>query len=222
MPSVLPTAFLFRYRFPVPYVSGMRSGRSARLNLPDDGRLPFPPAVDGVAPFATLTIGWNEDGLGLSVRVEGKQQLPQGSMRDAAESDGLQVWIDTRDTQSIHRAGRFCHHFCLLPTGGKTPSKKKPQPVAVQLPIARARSDAPLVESQAIPVFARLFKDGYRLDAWLPAEALHGFDPEANPRLGFYYCIRDAELGTQTLSVAEEFPYTYDPSLWSTLELVES
>ena len=27
------------------------------------------------------------------------------------------VWIDTRNTQNIHRAGRFCHRFAFLPVG---------------------------------------------------------------------------------------------------------
>ena len=38
---------------------------------------------------------------------------------------------------------------------------------------------------------------GWRLEAFLPAAVLHGFDPEQNPRLGFCYAVRDAELGEQ-------------------------
>jgi hypothetical protein len=60
---------------------------------------------------------------------------------------------------------------------------------------------------------------GYRLEAWLPGDALTGFDPQANPLLGFYFYVRDAELGEQFLSVGHEFPFAHDPSLWSTLEL---
>ena len=62
--------------------------------------------------------------------------------------------------------------------------------------------------------------DGYLLEAWIGAEALSGFEPESNPRLGFYYCLRDAELGEQFLAVGREFPFAHDPSLWATLELV--
>ena len=57
------------------------------------------------------------------------------------------------------------------------------------------------------------------MEAFLPAVVLNGFDPEQNPRLGFYYAIRDAELGEQTLTVGSDFPYADDPSLWSVLEL---
>ena len=67
---------------------------------------------------------------------------------------------------------------------------------------------------------AAVTKTGYRLEGWLPASVLHGFDPESQSRLGFYYALRDSEFGEQFLSVGQDFPYAIDPSLWSTLELV--
>ena len=60
---------------------------------------------------------------------------------------------------------------------------------------------------------------GYRIEAFLPAAVLNGFDPEQNRRLGIYYAVRDVELGEQTLSVPAEFPFAEDPSLWGVLEL---
>ena len=68
-------------------------------------------------------------------------------------------------------------------------------------------------------VSADVAKDGYRLEAWLPADVLHGFDPDAQPRLGFHYVVRDFELGIHGLSVGGDFPYESDPSLWSVLKL---
>ena len=62
-------------------------------------------------------------------------------------------------------------------------------------------------------------KSGYHLEAFLTAAGLTGYDPEQNPRLGFYYVVHDQELGNQVLSVGGEFPYAEDPSLWSVLEL---
>jgi len=128
----------------------------------------------------------------------------------------VQVWLDTRNMQSVHRASRFCHHFCLLPVGGGTSGK---QPVGVQLAIPRAKEDAPLVNSSEIRVNSSIVRDGYNLEAWIPAPCLHGFDPEASSRMGFYYRLRDAELLDPSLSVGHEFPFATDPSLWSTLEL---
>ena len=64
-------------------------------------------------------------------------------------------------------------------------------------------------------------KGGYRLEAFLAAAALYGFDPQEHPRLGVYYVVRDQERGDQFLSVNWDFPFGDDPSLWSVLELVK-
>lgn len=72
-----------------------------------------------------------------------------------------------------------------------------------------------------VPLRVERIKGGYRLETFLPAAALNGFDPEEHPRLGFFYAVRDLEHGEQTLSVGTEFPFADDPSLWATLELVK-
>lgn len=214
MTRVVPAAFLFRYALPVAKADRLSPKAIATWQLPES--LAIPAELDAASRFADVRLAWNEKGIALAVVVNGKTAAPQCDPAVPTESDGVQVWIDTRDTQSIHRAGRFCHHFCVLPSGG---GNRKQDPIAIAVPIARAREDAPLVESPAIPVFAELSQTGYRLHAWFAAEVLNGFDPEATPRLGFYYAVRDSELGTQTLTVGDEFPYAHDPSVWSTLEL---
>ena len=86
-------------------------------------------------------------------------------------------------------------------------------------------SSAPLAAKGSLLVHAEMLDDGYRLEAWLRRDQLQGFDPVADreagtpTRLGFYFVIRDSELGDQTLSVDDRFPFAYDPSLWGTLEL---
>lgn len=217
MASVVPGSFLFRYAFPVPRVDEMPRSGKRLLDLPAECVLPAVAGLEGAEGFGEVRVGWNGRGLGVSVLVRGKSRPVRGNAQLPTESDGLQVWIDTRNTQSIHRASRFCHQFCLLPTGGGSGGR---EPLAVQVPVARAREEAPLAEAGLLAMAYETLSDGYRLEAWLPAEALHGYDPEANPRLGFYYHLRDAERGDQFLSVGPEFPFAHDPSLWATLELL--
>lgn len=217
MTAVVPHRFLFRYAIPVQHVSGLPNKGKRLLNLPKRCALPDLSELDGSRSFGELRAAWNAEGLGFSVGVAGKRMPVSCNLAAPAESDGLQVWIDTRNTQSIHRAGRFCHHFCFLPAGAGSNSER---PSAVQLPIARAREDAPLADADELPVSVEPRRDGYLLEGWLPASILTGFDPDANPLLGFYYYLRDAELGEQFLTVGREFPFDHDPSLWSTLELV--
>ena len=156
-------------------------------------------------------------GIGFRVEVDGKK-MPVAEIPDEpTESDGFQLWLDTRNTQSIHRASRFCHHFVFLPgTGGK----RGESATAQQLVLSRWPKKMPrLNRAGLLRVASRVSKGGYVLDAWIPAESLHGYDPDANPLLGFYYVVRDAELGEQFLAVGRDFPFDHDPSLWSTLEL---
>ncbi len=218
MSAVVPHQFLFRFSIPVHRVARLPKRGRMLLNLPTECRLPAFGELDDVQPFGELRIGWNEKGVGVSVDVRGKRERPRCRIEEPTESDGLQLWVDTRNTQSIHRASRFCHHFCVLPAGAGGESQQ--QPASVQLPIARAREDAPLVKSAPIGTSVQMRPDGYQLEVWLPAESLNGFDPEANPSLGFYYLLQDSELGEQFLTVGREFPFAHDPSLWCTLELI--
>jgi hypothetical protein len=218
MSSLLPHRFLFRYSITVGYEAKLPWSGKKLLSLSEGKRIPGFAALDGAASFGDLRLAWNERGLAVSVEVTGKRRPPRCDPQTPDLSDGLQVWIDTRNTQSIHRASRFCHHFCLLPRGG---GRDQSEPLGVQLPIARAREPSPLADSKEIRLSAAVGKSGYLLEAWLPARALHGYDPDSQARLGFYYNLRDSELGEQTFSVGEEFPFAYDPSLWGTLELVK-
>ncbi len=128
------------------------------------------------------------------------------------------MWIDTRDTHNVHRAGRFCHQFVFLPTGG---GRRVDEPVADQLLINRARENANPIPMGHLKVFSTKKADGYTLEVAVPASALTGFNPEDHPRLGFMYEVVDRELGNQLFCSGSEFPTREDPSLWATLELVQ-
>lgn len=196
-------------------------------HLPRSGKFPLKigaeyslPEVEELADgraLGDLRLAWNPTGLGIRIEVRGKKKPPKCDGAQLLDSDGLQLWIDTRNTQNIHRASRFCHHFCILPAGDL---KDRTRPVFRQLAIARAKEDAPTIDSSQVTVSSELKSDGYILEIWLPTESLHGFEPESNPLVGFYYRIHDQELGEQHLSVGSEFPYQQDPSLWWSLELV--
>jgi hypothetical protein len=214
MTAVVPPRFLFRWSFPVRYFA---TDNDPLADLPESHTLPSLSGLDGQSEFAAWRLGWNERGLALAVAVSGKRDALRCDPLSPATSSGVHVWIDTRCTQNVHRATRFCHRFSLLPIGQ---GKQKQQPVATALPIGQAREEAPPARTAAVRIASELHDDGYLLKAWLPAECLTGYDPDAHARLGFYGVVLDAELGAQRLTVGSEFPYESDPSLWQTLELV--
>ncbi|GIW78199.1 MAG: hypothetical protein KatS3mg105_0006 [Gemmatales bacterium] len=214
---MLPAPFFFRIAYPCPYVARMpRDREEFLLDLPEFCRVHDLADRQTSKRFADLRLAWNEFGMGVRLEVRGKEELPKAVAGRPQSSDGLTLWLDTRDARTSHRASRYCHQFLFLPVGGGPDGD---QPYFAQLKINRALQDAPICSPEAIHQRCHLFQTGYVLEAFLPADVLNGFDPELNRRLGFYYMVRDAELGEEYLSVGPEFPFADDPSLWSVLEL---
>jgi hypothetical protein len=214
---LIPRSFYFRVALSCPRLDGVpRSGKGRLLDLPESCRLPELCRLDGREPWAEVRTAWNASGLGLAFEVTGK---PGPIVHDpvlADASDGVQVWIDTRDTRNVHRATRFCHRYSVV----LVPSKGTDLDVKVALrPIHRAQADPPKVRADAVVARADRIRKGWRLEVFFPAESLHGFDPETNRRLGFCYQVTDPDRGDQFLGVGRDFPVAEDPSLWATLEL---
>lgn len=216
--SLVPHTLLFQTRQKLSRLAKPPGPRGAIAPLGTKTRLHTLATVDGVVPFAELRMGWHPHGLQIDVSVSGKKQPPKCDPKQPLDSDGLQLWIDTRNTPGVHRANRFCQLIVALPAGAGV---KQAEPFVRKLPIPRCREASPEVDPALFRATTQLTRDGYTLRLWLPASALAGYDPEASPILGFFYAVRDAERGEQTAGVSREFPFTSDPSLWQSLELTE-
>jgi hypothetical protein len=215
--QLIPNRFQFRTSQPCRYVPGIPDDDAELFHLGPECRLDNFAALDGRPNFADVRLAWNEDGLAVELEVRGKDQPPVGDAAKPRLSDGLSLWVDTRESRGSHRASRFCHQFHFLPRGG---GEDKDEPVFVQSKINRALQDAPLAPPGTVAVRCATRKTGYRLAAFMPAAALAGFDPAQSPRLGLFYIVRDAELGEQALGASADLPVTEDPTLWSVVELV--
>ena len=221
MPPIVPNRFLVRVCQPCPFVKDAPRDTDEDeylVELPESAKLDNFAGLDAQDNFADVRLAWNEFGLAVQIEVKGKSQAPVGDADKPSASDGLRLWIDTRDARASHRGSRYCHQFAFFPTGGGT---EKEEPFLTQSKINRAMQDAPMANLADVPFRAHRVKGGYRLEVFLPAAALNGFDPQEHPRLGIYYAVRDQELGDQFLSVGWEFPFSDDPSLWAVLELVK-
>jgi len=212
--------FLFRFSVDVHRCDRPWPLRGVKFTGPlldESYRLIEPGQLDGDRVFADVRMAWSPEGLAWTVRVAGKRQQLWCRESRPTESDGLQVWIDTRATGGVHRASRFCHRFAFLPCGG---GRGGADPVAEQLLIHRARENAQPVRPRELQTRAAISSKGYELAAFVPATALAGFDPENQHRLGFTMAVLDRERGLQTFAVGAEFPYEEDPSCWAEVELV--
>lgn len=218
--SFVPHRFLVRVCHPCRMVTKIPiKGGDELLDLPASCRIDNYAGMDDKKNFADVRLAWNDGGLAIQVSVAGKSEPLHCDPTKPRFSDGLSIWIDTRGDRTSHRASRTCHLFHVLPVGGGDDGDA---PIALQAKINRAQQDAPLCEPGDLPTRTAMITRGYRIETFLPATVLNGFAPADHPVLGFYYVVRDQELGEQALSVGSEFPYADDPSLWSALELIKS
>lgn len=213
---IAPT-FLFRFKVPCHKI-GKKWTKTKGLDLAPKYAVPsFAADLTEGKQFADLRMAWNDQGIVFNVKVAGKKQATWCRDSRLEESDGLTVWIDTRDTHSVHRASRFCHQFIFLPHGE---GSKQQNPVAELLNINRAKDNPKQPPRGSLQVRSEKRADGYLMHGFIPGDALTGWDPAEHTKLGFYYAVMDRELGWQTLSLGSEYPFQTDPSLWGTLELV--
>lgn len=218
--SLIPQTFWFRPAFVCRKIAGLPRSPGRPLDLPPACALPDLGSLDDRSRWVEPRVAWNAAGLGLAFEVSGKAKPIESDCYAIGGRDEVEVWIDTRDTRDVHRATKFCHHFLA----SFRPSKRG-QDLGVelaQLRIHRALADAPMARPGLTVAWAETTRGGYRLEMFLPAEALHGFDPDTNRRLGLYYRVGDPERGDQFLAVGREFPVGEDPSLWATLELIDA
>jgi hypothetical protein len=214
---LIPQTFWFRLAIPCPRIDGLPRFRGRLLDLPESSALPDTGQLTGSPSWADVRAAWNPSGVAVAVEVTGKSGPITRDPIGTAAGEGLTLWIDTRDTRTIHRATRFCHRFSFT----LRPSREGLNVQAVQKPIARAQADAPSADLASISTRADLIRGGWRLEVFLPSEALNGFDPETNRRLGFAYQVTDLEREDRFLTVGRDFPIGEDPSLWAVLELVD-
>ena len=236
--QLIPNRMLFDFEFPLrcrrdpPAIDGTLTGWTDRELLPAFSEL------EGKRPFAAVWACWNETGLFVACRVEGKRQPLRCDPKVFFKSDNLRLCTDMRDARRNRYATRFCQQFFFLPAGGGPDAS---EPAAGSARIHRARENAPLFSGQAViptPQTARLGRDtpdrgnpgrirvasatsatAYALEAHIPARCLNGFDPVDHPRIGFYYILEDQELGQQSLTVGDELNWHIDPSTWATAVL---
>ncbi len=211
--ALLPKRFLFAFSQPCLYRHPLWTDQ----RLEPKYRLIHFAELEEEPIRAEVRAAWSDEGLAFAVTVEGKRQPPWCRRHRAEDSDGVQIWIDTRAVHNVHRAGRFCHSFLFLPAGG---GSRLDEPVAQAMLINRAKENPRDSRSERLRVVSQKLPGGYTLDVFIPAAALTGFDPQEHPRLGFTYALLDRELGEQTLGVGSPMPYQEDPSLWTTLELM--
>ena len=195
------------YRTDLPKIDAVLKDWDEAFLLPDLG------GIDGQEAFADFYMAWHERGLFFAIDVRGKAAMSVDAKRPL-RGDGVQIWVDTRDVRNAARGSRYCHHFCFWPDANGVVAGGR------QFRLRRARAQARMSDSGQLKVASKTLSAGYRMEFHIPHDALTGYDPAENNRLGFTYLLKDKDLGRQFWTADEILPVSYDPSLWGTVELV--
>jgi hypothetical protein len=185
--------------------------------LPDEAILPCLSAeLAGDGRFAQVRLAVGPNAIYFQADVQGKRQMPWCRESRLEDSDGLHVWLDTRNSPEIHRATKYCHRFGFSPMGR---GPKADLPFVGWAPINRARESPPPPADDQLSIRARVSAGRYRLVAAIHFNALHGLDIVDFPTVGFYFAVMDRELGWQSLALRPDLPVMDNPSLWAQLQL---
>jgi hypothetical protein len=181
--------------------------------LPADYYLPDTSPLFNEEHFADVALGWNEEGL--SVSLYSHQKFQGVDFPKFEEGDSLNLFIDTRNVKTSAFNTRFCHYFVILP-------KELEGVWAFEHTHFRGVEKRALADPTLIKVEAKFSKTSYQVHVVLPQEVLHGYDVLSSNHLGFTYTItRPYDVPQNFSCSAKDFKIEETPSLWASLSLVK-
>jgi len=184
----------------------IRQGKKAsKKYLPDTSNLL------GEEQFAEVGVSWER--AGLYVHLHASKKFEEASYPKYTEGDAFELYIDTRDMKDSGFPTRFCHHFLILP--------QEVQGIrALELTRFRTEDSHPLCDPHKIEISFSAGSRDYFLDIFLPADILHGYDPDSFDRLGLTYTVHRPKHGSQNFSVSSHYvTIAQNPSLWASCRL---
>src|SRR5437868_15083533 len=108
--ELIPSRFLFRVAHVCRFIKGIPLENSDHLlDLPEACRIDNFAEMEDRTNFADVRVAWNDFGMAVQAEIKRKKEPPQGNAARLRSSDGVAIWLDTRDARSSHRASRFCH-----------------------------------------------------------------------------------------------------------------
>lgn len=189
-----------------------------KKDLPEKFALPDTSGLCDEYSFAKVYMAWGYQGITVQVNVH--QAFHQSNFPNITRGDSVELFFDTRDVKTSGFNTRFCHRFFFLP-------KDVDGHQAGELTHFRTEDVHELCDPKNLKIEAS-FKDSffkgaqYSMKIFIPAQCLHGYDPEQFDRFGFNYRINRVGGGPQHFSATTgDFKIEEQPSLWSSVKLVE-
>lgn len=174
-------------------------------------RLPNLAHTLGESSFAEISLGWNSLGLHAFIRVS--KPFEEAQFPEIQQADSVELFFDTRNVKTSGFNTRFCHHFFFLPQ----PAADRQ---AGELTRFRAEESHEWCDPADLKIHSFFGKNDYSMHLFIPAQCLHGYDPEQFDHIGFTYRVNRCGGSPQHFSVSsEDYQIEEQPSLWSSLKL---
>lgn len=163
--------------------------------------------------FAEVALAWSESGIYICIFVD--RPFEEASYPRFNEGDAVELFFDTRDLKTAGFATRFCHRFVFLP-----------QPVqgisAQEITHFRTEDTHPLCDPADLQITSEIGKKDYSMQIFIPAHALHGYDPASFEKIGFTYRIHRAKGAPQHFALSSQhFSIEQHPRLWASFKFIK-
>lgn len=164
--------------------------------------------------FATVSMGWNHQGLLGRFEVTAENGISV-AYPEIHQGDSIELFIDTKDVKAARTTHRFCHHFFFLPEAIEGL-------FCGEISRFRTEDSHPLCKSEDLELKIELNATGYCANIVIPKECLVGFDPLECNRIGFSYRINRFKGTAQHFGLPSKFcSIERHPYLWSSIYLVQ-
>lgn len=175
--------------------------------------LPTTELISGADADCEVAMGWHQEGIEVVVKVKSDER-PVARYPEITSGDSIELFIDTRDVKTSGYNTRYCHHFFFLP-------EAVDGVIAGERTRFRTDDSHPLCDPNELKVVITPAFFGYVAQIFIPSQCLYGYDPDQFNRLGFNYRINKFGKSPEELSsLSEDFQVEQQPSLWSSLKLV--
>jgi hypothetical protein len=170
-------------------------------------------------PVPNIYLGWTDAGLYLGMEVFDDEI--QGAPANGWwwTRDYVEFWISTQPaTSDQNNYDVNSHQFFFVPNAW--PGEDGVLGTVGQWHRAGDALKDNLIPHPGIRDVARILPDRYVVEMFIPAKALHGFDPQHQRNLAFNIHVRNFEDATDYFwSAPKEVMTQVRPSTWGTIEL---
>src|SRR5688572_15782419 len=209
----------------IPHLPRPISVNGELRDWPTTARLPNVRVVESIGAertsyaLPTVMLGWRPEGLYVAFEVfdDNVETFPADGSWWAR--DHIEFWVSTKPTTvDEERYDPHCHQFFFVPSGMR--NGRLQRSIVGQWHRTDDAIERNLIPHQQVRHASRLLADRYTVEMFIPASALHGWDPSSNRTISFNFSARNFERSLDYYwSATKDDKTELRPATWGTAEL---